>query len=252
MNDIRTDSTDSLKAILLRSTDYGESDRIIALLTDQLGKVNLIARNARISRKRFMGALEPFSLLKVDISLGKDSLGILKQSRIHQAFPRIIQNLEKMETASVVIDLIRIALPDHQKEPALFSEVIRFFTLLDQREDSLRELLICFQVHVMALLGFAPRFDICGKCGKYALETQAGLFDPELGHLICRRCGGARFYLSAITRERLISALGENWAHAIDDWTLQQLQEAENVVTPFIENRVERRLIRGPVHKGRA
>ena len=44
-------------AIVIRLTDYGESDRIVTLLTERHGKVTAIAKGARRSRKRFGGAL---------------------------------------------------------------------------------------------------------------------------------------------------------------------------------------------------
>ncbi|HVI73863.1 MAG TPA: DNA repair protein RecO, partial [Anaeromyxobacteraceae bacterium] len=59
---------DSLKltGVVLRTVDYGESDRVVSLLTAERGKVSAFARKARVSRRRFGGALEPFTLLQVE------------------------------------------------------------------------------------------------------------------------------------------------------------------------------------------
>ena len=40
------------RALLLKQVDTGESDRVVTLLTEDLGKVSAIARGARRSRKR--------------------------------------------------------------------------------------------------------------------------------------------------------------------------------------------------------
>ena len=55
-----------LRAIVLRTVDYGESDRVVTLLTAERGKLAAFARGARASRRRFGGALEPFTLLAVE------------------------------------------------------------------------------------------------------------------------------------------------------------------------------------------
>jgi len=48
-------------AIVLRTRDYLESDRIATLLTEHAGKVGGIAKGAKASRRRFERRLEPFS-----------------------------------------------------------------------------------------------------------------------------------------------------------------------------------------------
>ena len=52
-------------ALILRTYQLGESDRIVVFLTRDRGKKRGVARNARQSRRRFGGALEPLTLGRV-------------------------------------------------------------------------------------------------------------------------------------------------------------------------------------------
>jgi DNA repair protein RecO (recombination protein O) len=52
-------------ALILRTYKLGESDRIVVFLTRDRGKKRGVARNARQSRRRFGGALEPMTLGRV-------------------------------------------------------------------------------------------------------------------------------------------------------------------------------------------
>jgi DNA repair protein RecO len=52
-------------ALILRTYALGESDRIVVFLTREHGKKRGVARNARQSRRRFGGALEPLTLGRV-------------------------------------------------------------------------------------------------------------------------------------------------------------------------------------------
>jgi DNA repair protein RecO len=52
-------------ALILRSYQLGESDRIVVFLTRDRGKKRGVARNARQSRRRFGGALEPLTCGRV-------------------------------------------------------------------------------------------------------------------------------------------------------------------------------------------
>jgi len=52
-------------ALILRTYPLGESDRIVVFLTRDRGKKRGVARNARQSRRRFGGALEPLTCGRV-------------------------------------------------------------------------------------------------------------------------------------------------------------------------------------------
>src|SRR5258708_38897659 len=49
-------------ALILRTYKLGESDRIVVFLTRDRGKKRGVAKNARQSRRRFGGALEPMTV----------------------------------------------------------------------------------------------------------------------------------------------------------------------------------------------
>jgi DNA repair protein RecO (recombination protein O) len=53
------------EALILRSYQLGESDRIVVFLTRDRGKKRGVAKNARQSRRRFGGALEPLTCGRV-------------------------------------------------------------------------------------------------------------------------------------------------------------------------------------------
>jgi len=55
----------STDALILRTFKLGESDRIVVFLTRDRGKKRGVAKNARQSRRRFGGALEPMTCGRV-------------------------------------------------------------------------------------------------------------------------------------------------------------------------------------------
>jgi DNA repair protein RecO (recombination protein O) len=55
----------STPAILLRRIDHGDHDLIITFFSREKGRIPVIAKNAKKSRKRFSGLLEPFTVLEL-------------------------------------------------------------------------------------------------------------------------------------------------------------------------------------------
>ena len=64
-------------SIILRRMDFSEYDYIIDFLTRDHGKISAIAKNAKKSKKRFAGVLEPFSCLDANFAVPKNGRGNL-------------------------------------------------------------------------------------------------------------------------------------------------------------------------------
>jgi DNA repair protein RecO (recombination protein O) len=97
-----------LTAVVLGTVDYGESDRVVVLLTRERGKLSAFARGARASRKRFGGALQPFTLLDAEVRerAGSDLLG-LDAVDVVQAFGGIRTDLARIACAGYACELAR-------------------------------------------------------------------------------------------------------------------------------------------------
>src|SRR3990172_5979436 len=101
-----------LLGVVLRTIDYGEADRIVALLTRERGKVSVFARGARSSRRRFGGALEPFTLLRLEARerRGGDLLA-LDSVAVERGFGAIRTDLARIACASYACELSPELLP---------------------------------------------------------------------------------------------------------------------------------------------
>src|SRR5690625_6459110 len=66
------------EAVVLRTHKLGEADRIITLLTRHHGRVRAVAKGVRRTSSKFGARLEPFSLVDVQLHIGR-SLDIITQ-----------------------------------------------------------------------------------------------------------------------------------------------------------------------------
>lgn len=223
--------------VLLRSVDYGDADRIVTLLTDRDGKVTAIARGARKSRKRFAGALEPFGLVEVEVALGNGEVGRLVSARLLRGYPRLLGSLERIQIAGSVLELVRELVPPRQPDPRFVPVLAALFERLDEEGEVGDEVRIAFELRFLALAGLSPRFDACGRCGKDAGD-RAALFDPALGAVVCRACGGGPLFVSGTTRMRMIACQREGWVDASRGFGARECREADEVLTSFLRHQI--------------
>jgi DNA repair protein RecO (recombination protein O) len=234
---------ETTRALLLRSVDYRESDRVVTLLTERFGKRSALARAARASKRRFGGALQPLCVLEVQLQRGRGELETLVSAQIKQPFARTLGDLARMSAGFAGIELLRELTAEHEIDPALFALALAFLTALDAGECAPEPLGVCFAAALLAELGHAPRLDRCGPCGKRPGEDQSACFDPVQGTIVCRACGGASHRLPPRVRERLGRAsAGDFAAAAAGEWSRLEEVRARRALDAFVEARLGRAL----------
>ncbi|MEZ4255050.1 MAG: DNA repair protein RecO [Polyangiales bacterium] len=232
----RTELTD---ALVLRALDYGESDRIVTLLTERFGKVSVLARSARKSRRRFGGVLEPYVVFGARVSFGAGELGHLHEVELRRSFPRIVTSLDKIALGGSALSLVRAAVPVREPDARVFANVVEFFEALDGAEGPVDGLRLAFTVRVLSLVGFEPSFDMCARTGRRAPSSQAAYFDAELRSIVTAEAGGGPWLLSGAVREWLRVAVGAGWASAFEgDVPASELRAAEDAMRAFVELRI--------------
>ena len=105
-------------AFVLRARSFAESDRIVVLLTEELGKISAIAKGARRSKRRFAGgALEPFQEIVARVSRKPHAqLAFLHECRVVAPNAAIAQRIEAFAWASYLTELTELMTP--QGDPA--------------------------------------------------------------------------------------------------------------------------------------
>ncbi len=200
------------EAVLLRSVDYRDADRILTFFTRDRGRLSAIARGARRSRRRFGGALEPFCVVRLAFSRGRGDLATLKEATVVRAFPGVLKSLGGMREGGAALDLVRRITREEDVEPRLFDAIIELFEALGDREREPEPTRLTFGVRALSLVGMAPELEVCALSGARCPPGQSAFFDPARGAIVRQSLGGRGILLSGATRTALADARGSGWA----------------------------------------
>lgn len=169
---------------VLRSIDFGESDRIVTVLSREVGKISLLAKGARKTESRFGAALELLNLSEF-IYYHREGLKFLSQADILDAFPQLKGDYERLSTALRCARWIHRLLEEEHAEERIFSLFHQLLEVLKSQEGTaIYEL--AFKLKLLACLGLAPRLDRCTVCSR--LLNEQSWFSYEKGGMICQRC----------------------------------------------------------------
>ncbi len=235
-----------LTGIVLRTVDTGESDRVVTLLTRERGKVAAFARGARASRRRFGGALEPFTLVAAEARerSGSELLGLDSVAPL-DAFGGIRGDLARIACAGYAVELAREIVRDHEAHQDLFDLLAAYLGALDAapaRPTGLR----AFELGALRAAGLSPRLDACARCGG-PLPAARVRFDPGQGGALCAGCAPSAApsvpSLSAAAAAALVRlASGGLAAAAAEPLAPSEGREARDALTAFLEHHLGRRL----------
>jgi DNA repair protein RecO (recombination protein O) len=236
-----------LRAVVLRAVDYGESDRVVTLLTLERGKVSAFARGARASRRRFGGALEPFTVVTAEVRerAGSDLLGLDSVS-VLRAHGGIRGDLARIACAGYAAELARELVRDAEPHEDLFELLVAYLGALDAapaRPAALR----AFELGALRAAGLAPRLDACAACGAPVAGSERVRFDPSQGGALCAACAGSAGPGAVTLSAEALSALARLAAGGLAAADADALapgtgREARDALARFIELHLGRRL----------
>ena len=199
----------STPAILLRRLDYGDFDLILTFLSLRRGKISLIAKSAKKSKKRFAGVLELFSLIDIVVSIGKRrGLPVLQEAALKSPYSTIRNDIQKTAYASYWCELLN-RLEENHKQVQLYDLLKYVLSQLDSGTVTAAELSVLFQMRLLYLSGHRPNLRQCSRCLKNleAVKTHQVVFDITKGAILCHDCtsgSGGRIRLSKGTIKHLI------------------------------------------------
>ncbi len=146
MKSIRT------KAIVLRRTNYGETDRIVQFLTPEHGIVSAMAKAVRKEKSRLAGGIELFAKCDITVGAGRGELGIVTAARLDEFYGNILTDYDHLQFGYEAIKQITRA-ANTVEEPAFFDLLEQTFLSLNDVQIDIRLIEAWFWLQLAILLG---------------------------------------------------------------------------------------------------
>lgn len=171
------------EAIVLRTYPFRESDLLVTLFTRLEGKVRGVARAAKKSRRRFGGALEPLTYIKLTY-----------EDRERQELTRLdaCEVIESPLTSEVsypravalghVAELLDELSPDREANDAVFRLALSVIRQLQAESWWLP--VTYFELWMARLMGYLPDLSECLNCGR-GLNGSRAYFHALADGLMC-------------------------------------------------------------------
>ncbi len=175
-------------AIVIKSTEHGESDLIVTLFCRDVGRLTAIAKGAKKSKKRFVNKLELFSFLHITYQQKANrSLAFFAEADLHTSFPNIRLDLQLYSAASVIREFLLIGVRENAPDLHIFRLSLWALHSLDQHMAPMT-VLVLFLIRFYDYIGYRPDLQTCFHCESPVSPQHSYSFDTTTGRLVCSGC----------------------------------------------------------------
>lgn len=219
------------EALILRSYNLAEADKIVVCLTRSAGLIRGVAKGCRKLKNRFGAALEPFTLVNLTYYEKENrELVSFRQVEILKSRFNLSSNASILTGFAYMGDLLIDFSPPHQANDNLFRMALACFEAASETPEDLDAVLRYFEVWLLKLEGFLPDLRVCANC-QTAFGEEASYLGPDLS-LRCFQCsngrGGAvskRLQSHLRTAEKLSPAKFAEGARDVSNDTKREMAE---------------------------
>ena len=227
-------------ALLLRSVDYGENDKIVTLLTADRGKIGAGLKGVKKAGAKLRFAAQPFCFAEYVIAQ-KSARNTVVSASLHDGFFALREDVGTFYAAAAVCEICdKIALEGMDCAELLVAAVS---ALKEMCGGESAPALVSFLLKALRIAGYPVRAeDECPVCGK-RLEGRMR-FQMESGSFICGECANGvpaseityRTIRAALSRRRLSAAeCGDGEKRALNLLSAYFTHQAETELNALAE-----------------
>lgn len=177
-----------VKALVLRTVNLGENDKLLTLFTEEYGKITAVANGSRALKSRYLAAAETFCYAQYVLYEKGDRYWV-REVNLIESFFDLRADLTRISLASYIAEVADDVVEENAPEKEFLRLVLNALYALSRGLQPPEKVKAVFEFRAAAILGFLPDLSACEDCG----ETEGALFlDVSDGCLLCENCRALR------------------------------------------------------------
>ncbi len=151
MSNLKTD------AIVLSGFKYGDTSKIVSMMSESAGKFSAVIKGARNTKSKMGGVFENMNHVNV-IFTKKESrdLQLITKAECVSSFRRIKSDLDRLSAAYRILELTSRSTYDYHSSPEIYSLLKEFLYGLEESEKNYELIFLLYQMRLSVLLGIDP------------------------------------------------------------------------------------------------
>ena len=183
------------KGLVLRTTEYKDTDTILTVLTTDRGLMTVKARGVRRNASNLKSACQLLSYSEFTLMDVRGYYTVTEAVSL-EMFQGLRKDIELLSLASYFAQLAEVLSQEDLPQPALLSLTLNACYAISALQKDQALVKAAFELRLAAIAGYEPQTDGCSVCGR----PEVSFFSVRGGALLCSGCNdgqGLRLPVSA-------------------------------------------------------
>ena len=175
-----------VNGVVLRAADYNENDKILTLLTAELGKITAGIKGVKKAGAKLKFAAQPFCFAEFILTRRGDKYTVINASE-QESFYDLRTDICRFYAASAATEAANALTYEGDESSSVFYELVKTLSSMCAGGES--QALIKFLTFALRQSGYGIALDNCIQCGNSLVGEDKLRFDMDAGAFTCFDCG---------------------------------------------------------------
>ncbi len=172
------------KGIVIRKEDYGESDRMLTVYTQDFGKLRIFCKSIRKESSKLRSGSEPYCLIELEFIEGR-SRKTLTDVKVIDSYSKTSKDLQRITLVNRIAEDLNCIIKGEEKDQKVWNLLRKSLDMIEEGTGS--PAYHRFFWNLISVLGYGPELYHCSQC-RGELNPEKLILSPEDGGLVCSSC----------------------------------------------------------------
>ena len=229
-----------VNGIIIAENNSNDFDKMLTMLTPNLGKISCSARGARRAKSQLLAGTQIFTFGEYMLFKGSDTYTINSCETI-EMFYNLRTDLDKLLYASHINKIINDVTTENQNSFYILKLFLNTLYAISETDKNLDFIISVFKMRLMKIIGFAPNVEECVICKSKEDLMSFSFRDNGFKCENCSKQESGAFGLSEATKNAIIySTKADNKKIFSFDLSEKSLREFEIVSRLYLNEKLDK------------
>jgi DNA repair protein RecO (recombination protein O) len=176
---------EKLNGIVINEVNVNESDKLLTILSDYKGKINVYAKGARNKKNSYSISSKFLCYSELVLFKGRNNY-YLNSANVIRYFYSISDDIIKLIYITHIIEICRDIVQENQNSNEVLKLLLNTLHLLEVGQKSYEFVVCIFEIKILSILGFSPNLYECSSCKSKNLTDIR--YDFSSNSILCKKC----------------------------------------------------------------
>ena len=200
-------ATIKIKGIVIAENNMGDYDKMLTILTPNLGKISCSAKGARKPKSALLAGTQLFCFCDYLMYQGTSTYHINSSETI-EMFYNIRTDLDKLKYAMHLNKIVQDITEENENCYNILQLYLNALYSISETDKDKDLIISIFKLRLLKILGFTPRINECVNCREKNNLNHFSIKDNGFKCEPCSRQDKSAIYISESTKNAIIYTIG--------------------------------------------